>query len=131
MAIGLALTGFVAYYVSSSEPLLRLIFGNRLLFFGLMLLSSYSNYFSRKYKIFKLISPIPSTISFAVGIWILSTIYNELFNSFENFPDFTIISNFIINNIILIFIVVLILGYIINISILFKDQGKNEKPKNE
>jgi FtsH-binding integral membrane protein len=37
MAIGLALTGFVAYYVSSSETLLQLIFGNRLLFFGLIL----------------------------------------------------------------------------------------------
>ncbi len=31
MGIGLALTGFVAYYVSTSESLLRLIFGNPLL----------------------------------------------------------------------------------------------------
>jgi len=36
MAIGLSLTGFVAYYVSNSESLLRLIFGNRLIFFGLI-----------------------------------------------------------------------------------------------
>jgi len=36
MAIGLSLTGFVAYYVSNSEPLLQLIFGNRLIFFGLI-----------------------------------------------------------------------------------------------
>ena len=31
MGIGLALTGFVAYYVSTSEALLRLVFGNPLL----------------------------------------------------------------------------------------------------
>ncbi|MBN1106493.1 MAG: Bax inhibitor-1/YccA family protein [Deltaproteobacteria bacterium] len=37
MCIGLALTGFVAYYVSTSESLLRLVFGNSLLFFGLII----------------------------------------------------------------------------------------------
>jgi hypothetical protein len=37
MAIGLSLTGFVAYYVSNSEFLLRLIFGNQLVFFGLII----------------------------------------------------------------------------------------------
>jgi len=31
MGIGLALTGFMAYYVSSSESILRLVFGNPLL----------------------------------------------------------------------------------------------------
>jgi len=37
MALGLALTGVVAWYVSNSEQMLRLIFGNRLLFFGLII----------------------------------------------------------------------------------------------
>jgi FtsH-binding integral membrane protein len=37
MAIGLGLTGFTAYYVSNSESLMRLIFGNQLLFFGLII----------------------------------------------------------------------------------------------
>lgn len=37
MAIGLALTGFVAFYVSQSETLLRMILGNRLVFFGLII----------------------------------------------------------------------------------------------
>ena len=36
MCIGLALTGFVAFYVSTSETILRLVFGNRLLFFGII-----------------------------------------------------------------------------------------------
>jgi len=36
MAIGLALTGFVAFYVANSESMMRLIFGNQLVFFGLI-----------------------------------------------------------------------------------------------
>ena len=37
MAIGLALTGFVAFYVAHNESLKQLIFGNKLLFFGLII----------------------------------------------------------------------------------------------
>ncbi|MFO7554995.1 MAG: Bax inhibitor-1/YccA family protein [Desulfobacterales bacterium] len=37
MAIGLGLTGIVAFYVSNSETLLKVIFGNQLIFFGLII----------------------------------------------------------------------------------------------
>ncbi|MBF0258320.1 MAG: Bax inhibitor-1/YccA family protein [Desulfamplus sp.] len=37
MAIGLALTAFTSYYVASSPALLQLIFGNQLIFFGLII----------------------------------------------------------------------------------------------
>ena len=37
MAIGLALTGFVAFYVANSESMMKLIFGNKLIFFGLII----------------------------------------------------------------------------------------------
>ncbi|MCD6296270.1 MAG: Bax inhibitor-1/YccA family protein [Deltaproteobacteria bacterium] len=37
MGIGLALTGFMAFYVSSSPTLVRLIFGNPIIFFALIL----------------------------------------------------------------------------------------------
>jgi len=37
MAIGLALTGLVAFYVSNTPALLNLILGNRILFFGLII----------------------------------------------------------------------------------------------
>ena len=37
MAVGLALTGFVAYYISNSPDILQLIFGNRMVFFGLII----------------------------------------------------------------------------------------------
>ena len=38
MGIGLALTGFVAYYVSTSETMMRLFFGNPMLLFGLIII---------------------------------------------------------------------------------------------
>ena len=37
MAIGLGITGFVAFYISNNETMLRLIFGNQLIFFGLII----------------------------------------------------------------------------------------------
>jgi FtsH-binding integral membrane protein len=37
MCIGLALTGFIAFYVSHSETMMRMVFGNRFLFFGLII----------------------------------------------------------------------------------------------
>ena len=37
MGIGLALTGFMAYYVSTNEAIIRLIFGNTFIFFGLLI----------------------------------------------------------------------------------------------
>ena len=37
MAIGLGLTGLVAFYVANSPQLVQLIFGNQLLFFGLII----------------------------------------------------------------------------------------------
>ncbi len=37
MAIGLGLTGLVAYYVANNESLLRIIFGNQMIFFGIII----------------------------------------------------------------------------------------------
>jgi FtsH-binding integral membrane protein len=37
MAIGLGLTGLMAFYVSNSESLMKLIFGNQLIFFALII----------------------------------------------------------------------------------------------
>ncbi|MEA3415202.1 MAG: Bax inhibitor-1/YccA family protein [Thermodesulfobacteriota bacterium] len=37
MAIGLGLTGFIAFYVSNSPSMIKLIYGNQVLFFGLII----------------------------------------------------------------------------------------------
>jgi FtsH-binding integral membrane protein len=37
MCIGLALTGFIAFYVSNNETIMRLVFGNQIIFFGIII----------------------------------------------------------------------------------------------
>ncbi len=37
MCIGLALTGFMAFYVSHNETMMRMVFGNNFIFFGLII----------------------------------------------------------------------------------------------
>ena len=37
MCIGLALTGFIAFYVSHNETIMRMVFGNNFIFFGLII----------------------------------------------------------------------------------------------
>jgi FtsH-binding integral membrane protein len=37
MCIGLALTGFIAFYVSHSETIMKMVFGNKVLFFGIII----------------------------------------------------------------------------------------------
>jgi uncharacterized protein len=37
MCIGLALTGFIAFFVSHNETVMRMVFGNSILFFGLII----------------------------------------------------------------------------------------------
>ncbi len=37
MAVGLGLTGFIAFAVANNETLLRIVFGNQMLFFGLII----------------------------------------------------------------------------------------------
>ena len=37
MCIGLALTGFIAFYVAHNETMMRMVFGNKILFFGLII----------------------------------------------------------------------------------------------
>jgi len=37
MCIGLALTGFIAFYVSHSETIMKMVFGSKVLFFGIII----------------------------------------------------------------------------------------------
>ena len=109
----------------------ELLYPYQLIFFGLFILSSYTTYFNRKYDFFKLISPVTSSFGFAYSIWIFADIYNDLFAYFENFPDFTFISNFILDNIIVIFVLALLLGYLVNIVQLYnKKEGVFGKKNN-
>ena len=61
----------------------------------------------------------------------LSNVFNDLYDSFENIPNFTIISNFIINNIAIIFVIILLFGFFINTFVYYNEYLKQEEKNNE
>ncbi len=75
MAIGLALTGVTAFYVGHNENLLSLIFGNRLLFYGLII--------GELALVFYLIARVQKMqAATATGLFVLYSILNGVTLSF-------------------------------------------------
>jgi uncharacterized protein len=75
MAIGLALTGVIAFYVGNNESLQSLIFGNRLLFYGLII--------GELALVFYLISRVQKMqASTATGLFVLYSVLNGVTLSF-------------------------------------------------
>lgn len=75
MAIGLALTGATAYYVGHNETLLSLIYGNQLLFFGLII--------GELVLVFSLVARVQKMkASTATGMFVLYSILNGVTLSF-------------------------------------------------
>jgi FtsH-binding integral membrane protein len=64
MAVGLGLTGFVAFYVSNNDSLIQLIFSNQLIFFG-MIIGQFALVFSISARINKI------QASTATGLFLL------------------------------------------------------------
>lgn len=75
MAAGLAITGFTAYSTANSEVLIRLIFGNPLLFFGLII-AELVLVFSLSARINRM------TASTATGVFMIYSVLNGLTLSF-------------------------------------------------
>jgi uncharacterized protein len=75
MAIGLGLTALVAFYVSGSESLMRLIFSNPLIFFGLMI-AELALVFSISARVHKM------QASTATGLFVLYAALNGVTLSF-------------------------------------------------
>lgn len=75
MAIGLALTGATAFYVGHNESLINLIFGNQLLFFGLII--------GELVLVFTLVARVQKMqASTATGIFLLYSVLNGVTLSF-------------------------------------------------
>jgi FtsH-binding integral membrane protein len=91
MAIGLALTGFIAFYVSNSPSLMRLIFGNPIVFFGLII-GELALVFSISARVHKM------EASTATGLFVLYAALNGATLSviFLRYTDSSITSTFFI-----------------------------------
>lgn len=81
------------------------------LFFGLMLFFSYTAYTSRKYKPFRWVSPIISAIGIVIIIWIVMEIFKIL--DFLGIPFFETSALMIERILPLIFVLVLVVGYLV------------------
>jgi len=92
-------------------------------FFALSLLSNYTNYFSKKYFQFKIFSPLLYAIFFVLFCWIISRILYDASAHFT-IPDLQTAALSLENSLPTIFIFVLLLGYVILILSLPRDQKK-------
>ena len=75
MFVGLALTGLIAYYVSTNEAITRMVFGNQILFFGLIIAE-----LALVFSISGLIQKMSSTT--ATGLFVLYSALNGVTLSF-------------------------------------------------
>jgi hypothetical protein len=90
-------------------------------FFGLMLLSSYNTYFYSKYKKkYRWISPFFSALEFAVSLWIGAKILVIIDNNLDIILLSTI-AEYIDTYLVLIFILVILIGYIYHLFMLAWD----------
>ncbi len=90
-------------------------------FFVLSLLSNYTQYFAKKYYKFKIFSPLLYAIFFVLFCWILSRILYDVSIQFPT-PNLQTAALSLENNLPSIFIFILLLGYVILILSLPRDQ---------
>ena len=91
--------------------------------FALTLLSNYTKYFSKKYFQFKIFSPLLYAIFFVLLCWMISKILYDASAHFS-IPDLQTAALSLENSLPTIFIFVLLIGYVILILSLPRDQKK-------
>lgn len=91
--------------------------------FALSLLSNYTQYLSKKLFQIKVFSPLFYAIFFVLFCWIISKMLYDAGNRFTN-PDFQTAAVSLENSLPTIFVFVLLIGYVILVVNLPRDQGK-------
>jgi hypothetical protein len=91
--------------------------------FALSLLSNYTQYLSKKFFQIKVFSPLFYAIFFVLFCWIISKMLYDASNRFTN-PDFQTAAVSLENSLPTIFVFVLLIGYVILVVNLPRDQGK-------
>ena len=92
-------------------------------FFILSVLSNYTQYLSRKFFQIKVFSPLLYASFFVIFCWIITQILYEAYNQFTN-PEILTAAQSLENSLPTIFIVFLLIGYILLVLNLPKNQGK-------
>jgi hypothetical protein len=94
-------------------------------FFALSILSNYTQYLSRKFFQIKIFSPLFYAVFFTLFCWILSRMLHDASTSFTN-AELQTAAVSLENSLPTIFVFVLLIGYVILIVNLPKDQRKRQ-----
>jgi hypothetical protein len=94
--------------------------------FALSLLSNYTQYLSRKFFKFKVFSPLLYAIFFVLFCWIISKMLYDASTHFT-VPDIRTAALSLENSLPTVFVFVLLIGYVILMLNLPKDEKKNHK----
>ncbi|MBN1860343.1 MAG: zinc-ribbon domain-containing protein [Candidatus Thermoplasmatota archaeon] len=111
--------------LSEVHLIAALLLGYILPFFVLSLLSNYTQYLSRKIFSIKIFSPLFYAVYFVIFCWFISRILYDASTQFLN-ADILTAAQSLENSLPTIFIVFLLIGYIVLVLNLPKDQGKKQ-----
>jgi len=98
-----------------------------LIIFVLMLLSSYTSYFSKKWKSFRWFTPITSAIIFVFIFWLVMMILTAIFSK-EGLTDLENAASIWTNqsNLIMIFVIILLFGYLVLLAMLAFEKNQRK-----
>jgi uncharacterized membrane protein len=113
----LLITAHILYYLSSTlntdflQIISQFIINKIHYFFAISLLFNLNEYFQENLSSYKYISPIINAVAATLMVWIFSHIFNTI-NIYSKLQFLQDISNLLYNNLSIIFIIILALGYI-------------------
>jgi len=115
LVIGVFVLKFFNFFLGSSfvSAITDFLFTNLGLFFAIFLFSSYNEYFSKKHwENYWIVTPITTGISLVIAFWIIAAAIT-LINTVPKFTILSTIANFISANLLTIFVVVFVIGYVV------------------
>lgn len=114
LAVGILVLNFLNLFLGSSfiTSVSNFLFANMYIFFAIFIFSGYNDYFSKRYRSYWVVSPITAGISVVIAFWILSWAIS-LINTVPKISVLTSISNFLFANLLGIFLLVVVLGYVV------------------
>lgn len=115
LIVGIYVLNFLNLVLASDfiSAVSNFLYVNLYLFFAIFLFTSYNEYFSKRYhRDYWIVSPIATSIGIAIAIWIAIWVLN-LINTVPNSHLITSVANFLSVNLLGIFIIFLVLGYVV------------------
>jgi hypothetical protein len=114
LVVAIVILKIVNFVLGSSfiTAIAGFLYANIYLFFGIFLFTNYNEYFSKHFRsAYWMITPVTAGISLVIAFWIIASMLT-LINVVPHLAILTTIANFINANLLTIFVIVLVLGYV-------------------